>query len=142
MNFEIGEEVIKTGGDYNFRGWVVARFQKRGNGQPRYVVENRDGILHIFSPVQLVAVTIRPFEPEPERTNEMTNDDIDILLEIAGIKPGALWGTRIETKLEALKGTKYVDGNGQITDYGRLEIESRKKAALYPKRVAFEDERK
>ena len=35
----------------------------------------------------------------------MTEDEINILLRAAGIKPGDLWGTRPKTKLDALKGT-------------------------------------
>jgi hypothetical protein len=45
---EIGRRVIKTGGDYRFSGVVVAVFTKK-SGVIRYVVENDEGILHIFS---------------------------------------------------------------------------------------------
>jgi hypothetical protein len=51
----VGDRVIKAGGDYRFEGQVVSVFRKLG-GQIRYVVENDDGILHIFSPAQLVTV--------------------------------------------------------------------------------------
>ena len=44
--------VVKTGGDYSFEGVVVARFHKL-SGKERVVVENSDGILHIFNPTQL-----------------------------------------------------------------------------------------
>ncbi len=47
-----GTRVIKTGGDYVFRGEVVAAFHKR-SGALRVVVENDDGILHVFNPAQL-----------------------------------------------------------------------------------------
>lgn len=47
-----GERVEKVGGDYRFSGVVVAAFQKRG-GLRRVVVENGDGVLHIFNPAQL-----------------------------------------------------------------------------------------
>lgn len=50
--FEVGTKVSKTSGDYTFHGEVVAAFKKR-SGQIRYVVENEDGILHIFSGKQL-----------------------------------------------------------------------------------------
>lgn len=50
--FGSGDEVVKVGGDYTFRGKVVARFFKL-SGKARYVVENQDGILHIFSEKQL-----------------------------------------------------------------------------------------
>ncbi len=50
--FHRGQEVVKSGGDYTFRGVVVAAFEKL-SGKVRYVVENRDGILHIFSESQL-----------------------------------------------------------------------------------------
>jgi len=45
---EIGSRVEKVTGDYRFHGVVVARFQKL-DGKVRFVVENEDGILHIFS---------------------------------------------------------------------------------------------
>lgn len=51
--FSEGDKVIKTVGDYAFDGVVLAVFQKR-SGKWRYVVENADGILHIFSGRQLV----------------------------------------------------------------------------------------
>ena len=43
-----GQFVRKVGGDYTFTGTVVAKFKKI-LGQVRYVVENDQGILHIFS---------------------------------------------------------------------------------------------
>lgn len=43
-----GARVRNTGSDYHFEGVIVAIFQKR-NGLLRCVVENDDGILHIFS---------------------------------------------------------------------------------------------
>lgn len=48
MKFKLGDLVIKEGGDYVFKGIVVAVFYKQ-SGQLRYVVENEAGILHIFS---------------------------------------------------------------------------------------------
>jgi hypothetical protein len=48
----VGDRVEKGGGDYVFRGEVRAVFTKR-SGQVRIVVENDDGILHIFNPGQL-----------------------------------------------------------------------------------------
>lgn len=48
MTFKVGDEVAKLEGDYTFYGVVVSVFQKR-SGATRYVVENDDGILHIFS---------------------------------------------------------------------------------------------
>lgn len=50
--FEIGDAVIKTKGDYIFAGIVVAKFTKLSSAV-RYVVENQDGILHIFSDASL-----------------------------------------------------------------------------------------
>ncbi len=44
----IGDKVKKITGDYEFVGVVVAKFEKT-NGLIRYVVENENGILHIFS---------------------------------------------------------------------------------------------
>jgi hypothetical protein len=45
--FRIDDRVVKDGGDYRFEGVVVSTFRKR-SGRKRYVVENDDGILHIF----------------------------------------------------------------------------------------------
>jgi hypothetical protein len=53
--FERGDRVEKTGGDYRFSGVCVAAFQKL-SGQRRYVVENGDGLLHVFSGAQLSRV--------------------------------------------------------------------------------------
>lgn len=46
--FNYGDAVEKKTGDYSFKGIVVARFRKL-SGVARYVIENQDGILHIFS---------------------------------------------------------------------------------------------
>jgi len=46
--FSPGDVVEKTGGDYTFRGVVVAAFNKR-DGQARYVVEDDRGLLLIHS---------------------------------------------------------------------------------------------
>ena len=53
--FKVGDYVVKTSGDYIFAGHVVAAFPKI-SGQWRYVVENADGVLHIFSDKQLTKV--------------------------------------------------------------------------------------
>jgi hypothetical protein len=50
--FNEGDKVVKLSGDYTFRGVVVSRFHKR-SGAPRYIVENDDGVVHIFSANQL-----------------------------------------------------------------------------------------
>jgi hypothetical protein len=50
--FKVGDRVEKGVGDYAFNGEVRAVFEKR-SGAVRYVVENGDGILHIFSAQQL-----------------------------------------------------------------------------------------
>ncbi len=47
-NLKIGDKVEKVSGDYAFTGFIVAKFTKR-SGEIRFVVENPDGILHIFS---------------------------------------------------------------------------------------------
>ena len=49
---KVGDKVVKTAGDYRFEGIVVAVFTKL-SGAIRVVVENGDGILHIFSESQL-----------------------------------------------------------------------------------------
>lgn len=48
----VGDPVQKVGGDYQFQGWVVAVFLKRG-GAERYVVEDKHGLLFIFNARQL-----------------------------------------------------------------------------------------
>lgn len=53
MILEIGDNVEKATGDYKFSGVVVAVFKKL-SGKVRVVVENQDGILHIFSESNLV----------------------------------------------------------------------------------------
>lgn len=53
MQIQVGDPVQKVGGDYVFRGWVIGVFTKR-SGAVRIVVENADGVAHIFSPSQLV----------------------------------------------------------------------------------------
>lgn len=52
QEFSVKDKVEKHVGDYKFEGVVVSAFQKV-SGKWRYVVENRDGILHIFSAKQL-----------------------------------------------------------------------------------------
>lgn len=48
QRFKLGDRVIKSKGDYTFTGEIRAAFTK-ASGAIRYVVENPDGILHIFS---------------------------------------------------------------------------------------------
>ncbi len=50
--FVKGDSVEKTSGDYRFKGTVVSVFYKI-SGVVRYVVENDDGLLFIFSESQL-----------------------------------------------------------------------------------------
>ena len=50
--FKIGDKVQKIGGDYFFKGTVIASFHKL-NGKARYCVENSDGLIHIFNGKQL-----------------------------------------------------------------------------------------
>ena len=54
-NLKIGDRVEKVSGDYSFEGIIVAKFNKLG-GEIRFVVENKDGILHIFSEKNLVKI--------------------------------------------------------------------------------------
>ena len=49
----IGQKVKKIGGDYTFEGIIVSKFNKL-SGKERFVVENEQGILHIFSENNLV----------------------------------------------------------------------------------------
>ena len=53
----IGDTVEKTTGDYVFKGIIVAKFYKL-SGAERFVVENQDGILHIFSRKNLVKTSV------------------------------------------------------------------------------------
>lgn len=48
LKYGRGCEFEKTGGDYTFKGTVVAPFKKL-NGTVRYVGENADGLLFIFN---------------------------------------------------------------------------------------------
>jgi len=57
MKFNIGDQVVKEGGDYRFTGLVVAVFLKR-SGAIRVVVENDDGIVHVFNETQLQLVKL------------------------------------------------------------------------------------
>ena len=52
---EVGDRVEKVGGDYSFNGIIVSKFTKK-SGIVRYVVENSDGILHIFSEKNLTKI--------------------------------------------------------------------------------------
>ncbi len=60
--FKLGQKVVKTTGDYTFMGIITAIFYKQLKGKtelapdkhsPRYIVENIDGVCHIFSQGQL-----------------------------------------------------------------------------------------
>lgn len=48
-DFKVGDCVEKIDGDYKYKGFVVAAFVKRNGWAARYVVENADGMLFIFS---------------------------------------------------------------------------------------------
>lgn len=52
MSFQLGDLVRRTGSEYVFDGVVVGIVVKL-SGSTRYVVENGDGILHIFGPGNL-----------------------------------------------------------------------------------------
>ena len=54
-DFVVGERVKKITGRYKFVGVVVAAFCNL-SGDKRYVVENADGLLHIFGPQNLARV--------------------------------------------------------------------------------------
>jgi hypothetical protein len=49
----MGDKVIKDTGDYTFSGVVIAVFLKRNGTAVRYVVENEEGICHIFNDRQI-----------------------------------------------------------------------------------------
>jgi len=46
--FNLGDSVVKVGGDYTFAGIVVAAFHKL-SGVERFVVEDDRGVLHVYS---------------------------------------------------------------------------------------------
>lgn len=46
--YSVGQQFQKVGGDYQFKGEIVAVFRKK-NGIIRYVGENSDGLLFIFN---------------------------------------------------------------------------------------------
>ena len=52
---KIGDKVKKITGDYKFEGTIVAEFAKI-DGKIRYVAENSDGILHIYSAKNLAKI--------------------------------------------------------------------------------------
>lgn len=64
MNYKIGDKVIKSSGDYTYRGTVVSIFKKL-SGVVRLVVENEDGMLFIFNENQL-----EPWSQEEEPQSE------------------------------------------------------------------------
>lgn len=66
MTFAVGDHVVKQGGEYSFRGVIVAAFRKL-SGAERYVVENADGILHVFGPQNLRA-DVPPALTEKEKS--------------------------------------------------------------------------
>lgn len=59
---KLGASVAKIGGDYSFKGIVVASFKKL-SGVRRFVVEDDRGVLHIYGPQNL---SVLP-EREPRR---------------------------------------------------------------------------
>lgn len=65
-----GDSVVKTKG-YKFNGVVVGVATKL-DGKKRYVVENPDGILHIFREDQLEKVI---FDREPKKSR-YTEDSV------------------------------------------------------------------
>lgn len=58
--FKLADRVYKPNG-YRFTSIIVSVFRKT-TGEVRYVAENRDGILHIFSASQLKLKSKRPPE--------------------------------------------------------------------------------
>lgn len=52
---EIGQKVEKIGGDYTFKGIIVAKFTKL-SGAIRFVVEDDRGVLHVYSEKNLKLV--------------------------------------------------------------------------------------
>ena len=63
---KVGDFVRKYKGDYKFAGTAVSVFRK-SSGVVRYVVENDDGILHIFSESQLIPPAARDTTASKER---------------------------------------------------------------------------
>lgn len=59
--YPVGTKFEKTGGDYNFKGEIVAVFSKK-SGAVRYVGENEDGLLFIFNHASIIPLE-RPDRP-------------------------------------------------------------------------------
>lgn len=55
----VGDLVKKTGGDFSYRGTVVATFKKLA-GIEKVVVESKEGVLHVFSPSELTLLPPKP----------------------------------------------------------------------------------
>lgn len=53
---QVGDRVVKNGGDYTYEGVVVAKFYKTDGLTLRIVVEHDDGMLFIFNSGQLERV--------------------------------------------------------------------------------------
>lgn len=53
--YQIGQRFEKVGGDYRFKGVIVAAFVKT-TGLVRYVGENEDGLLFIFNEGAIVPI--------------------------------------------------------------------------------------
>lgn len=75
FSFAIGELVQKDAGDYRFIGKVVSLFKKLDGVSIRYVVENGDGVLHIFNGAQLRHIVDRPFRSEQSPKLKTGSDD-------------------------------------------------------------------
>lgn len=58
---KVGDQVIKVTGDYKFSGEIVAVIKKK-SGLVRFVVENDDSILHIFSRKNIMIQTTESSE--------------------------------------------------------------------------------
>lgn len=59
--FRLGDQVIKTGGDYKYQGEIVGIVHKK-SGQIRYVVEDDRGLLMIMSIGQIIKIKHKPEE--------------------------------------------------------------------------------
>jgi len=67
FDYEPGQQVEKIGGDYTFKGVVVAAFEKTSRAE-RYVIEDDRGMLHIHSAKDLRLATRTPDPEHREKT--------------------------------------------------------------------------
>lgn len=68
MKYVVGDKVMKTGGNYQASGKIVAAWISEDDHQPRYVFrfDTPSGMLHIFNETQLALCS--ELGPDPQMT--------------------------------------------------------------------------